>query len=165
MLGDEDPEVVAAATAEMEALLAASEERGLSLVNRCDEALAVADVLIGQAQARRNMAKRLIALAQRDEHRIERVQDVALKVLRAKFPNNKTIELPMHELRSRKSSALWIDEEKVDIDSLPENCVRVKKEFDKTAIKAAIKAGQSFEGIEVQERINWNVSSYTAYNE
>jgi hypothetical protein len=161
MLEDEDPDVVAQATADLEELLAAQEEGSAMLVDRCDRALAIADVLIGQSSARRAMAKRLTALAQADELRVERLQEAAIKMVRLAHPNQKNISLPMHELKSRPSVAVAIDEDLVSPtdENFPEDLVRVKKEFDKTAIKAFLKAGGVIEGLSLEKRINWNVAS------
>ncbi len=157
MLADGDPEVVAHATAELEAKLAAEEGGRLALVERCDAALALADMLIGQSALRRAQAKRLQTLAQTDEAQIERLQEIAIKVLRLAHPSDTRITLPMHELKSRKSEVVAIDEDLVAPEKLPEKLRRTKYEFDKTAIKDFLKKGGTYEGLSLVQRRNWSV--------
>lgn len=162
MLYDEDPEVVEQATADLEALLLAEEGGKVALIERCDQALAMADVLIGQAALRRAQSKRLQALAQADEVLIEKLQSVSIKVLRLAHPDVTRISLPMHELKSRKSEALIVDEDEtsdtyVDPKKLPEELQRIKIEVDKTAAKAFLKAGGKYAGLSIEERRNWSV--------
>ena len=164
MLSDEDPEVVAQATTDLEALLAGQESSQLALVERCDAALSIADVLIGQAAMRRAQSKRLQALAQADEDLIERLQTVSIKLLRLAHPDQKKISLPMHELKFRPSEAVVINEDEtsddyVDPEKLPESLRRVKYEPDKTAIKAFLRGGGVYKGLALEKRRNWSVDS------
>ena len=52
----------------------------------------------------------------------------------------------------RKSKSLEIDTLVCPLEFMPKEFVRVKKEFDKTAITNAIKAGQTIEGCELAEK-------------
>ena len=159
MLEHEDPEVVAQATADLEELLSAQEQGRGMLVERCDRALAIADVLIGQASARRAMAKRLAALAQTDEARIEKLQALAIKMVTLAHPGQKRVSLPLHDLASRSSTAVTIDENLVDTNSLPDELVRIKREFDKAAIKTFLKAGGTLSGLSLEQRTSWSVAN------
>jgi len=164
MLEHEDPKVVAQATADLEELLAAQEEGRGMLVDRCDRALAIADVLIGQASARRAMAKRLTALAQADEARIEKLQSLAISMVTLAHPGQKRVSLPLHDLASRKSEAVVIDVDPdsktfVDPEKLPAELRRVKYEPDKTAIKTFLKAGGTFKGLSLEQRTSWSVAN------
>lgn len=162
MLSDEDPEVVEQATADLEALLLAEEGGKAVLVERCDMALAMADMLVGQAAVRRAQSKRLQVLAQADEALIEKLQTVAIKVLRLAHPDATRISLPMHELKSRKAEAVVIDDDEtsdtyVDPEKLPKELQRIKIELDKTAAKAFLKAGGKFPGLSLEKRRSWSV--------
>ncbi|MCE2838264.1 MAG: siphovirus Gp157 family protein [Cyanobium sp. 49614_E6] len=162
MLSDEDPEVVAQATADLEILLAGQEDSQLTLIDRCDTALCIADVLIGQAAMRRAQSKRLQALAQADETLIERLQTVSIKLLRLAHPDKNSISLPMHELKSRKSQAVIVNEDitsddYVDPEKLPENLRRVTYAPDKTAIKDFLKAGGVYKGLALENRRSWSI--------
>jgi hypothetical protein len=157
MLEHEDPEVVTQATTDLEELLAAQEEGRGMLVERCDRALAIADVLIGQASARRAMAGRLTALAQADEARIEKLQALAIKMVTQAHPYQKNVSLPMHDLASRKSTAVVIDEGLVSPTTIPRELVRIKHEFDKTAIKDFLKKGGTLPGLSLEQRTSWSV--------
>lgn len=162
MLYDEDPEVVEQATADLEALLLAEEDGKAALIDRCDQALAIADVLVGQAALRRAQSKRLQVLAQADEALIEKLQAVAIKVLRLAHPDDTRISLPAHEIKSRASEAVEIDANPdsdtfVNPEKLPTELVRTKVEPDKAAIKAFLKAGGRFPGLSLVKRLNWSV--------
>ena len=157
LLENDDPEIAATAIKDLEALLAAQEEGREVLVERCDRALAIADLLLGQAASRRAMAKRLTAIAQADEARVERLQDLAINMAILAHPAQKRISLPMHDLVSRKSTAVVCDEEIVAPEDLPDELVRVKREFDKTAIKAFLTKGGKREGLSLEQRLNWKV--------
>jgi len=159
MLGDEDPEVVGQATADLEALLLGQEGGQLALIERCDTALSIADVLVGQAAMRRAQSKRLQALAQADEALLERLQDTAIKMLRLAHPDQTRISLPMHELKSRKSEAVVVDEDIVDPEKLPEDLRRVTYAADKAAIKTFLKAGGTHPGLALEKRTSWSVDS------
>jgi hypothetical protein len=162
MLSDEDPEVVAQAAADLEILLAGQEDSQFTLIDRCDTALSIADVLIGQAAMRRAQSKRLQALAQADEALIERLQTVSIKLLRLAYPDKNSISLPMHELKSRKSQAVIVNEDitsddYVDPEKLPENLRRVTYAPDKAAIKDFLKAGGVYKGLALENRRSWNI--------
>jgi len=129
MLSDEDPEVVAQATADLEILLAGQEDSQLTLIDRCDTALCIAD---------------------------------AIKLLRLAHPDKNSISLPMHELKSRKSQAVIVNEDittddYVDPEKLPENLRRVTYAPDKTAIKDFLKAGGVYKGLALENRRSWSI--------
>jgi hypothetical protein len=71
------------------------------------------------------------------------------------FPEDTRFELPSHCITSRRSEALQITCDPAD---LPEDCQRVKIEPDRTAIKAAIKAGAAVPGCELVRRRSWSLS-------
>lgn len=52
----------------------------------------------------------------------------------------------------RKSSSLEIDELVAPLEFMPKQFVRIKKEFDKTAITKALKAGEIIEGCVMTEK-------------
>ena len=159
-LADEDVEVVEQATADLEALLLSQEDGRETLAQRCDAALALADILIGQAAMRRSQSKRLQALAQADEIVIERLQEISIKVLRLAHPGQHRISLPTHELKSRKSTSVNINEEEIAPEDLPEDLVRIKREFDRTAIKQFLQAGGTHRGLALEERRCWKVDGH-----
>lgn len=59
------------------------------------------------------------------------------------------------ELTYRKSETVEIDPD--EIGSLPEEYKRVKVEADKTALKKAIKGGESFKGVHLVEKNNLQI--------
>lgn len=59
------------------------------------------------------------------------------------------------ELTYRKSETVEIDLD--EVDSLPEEYKRVKVEPDKTALKKAIKGGESFKGVHLVEKNNLQI--------
>jgi len=56
----------------------------------------------------------------------------------------------------RKSESLNIDESVMPSD-LPDNFVRVKYEFDKVALKEAIKHGEFFDGVQIIAKKNFSI--------
>lgn len=160
LLDDEDPDVVQHGIKQLEALLASQDDQSGAMAQSVDQALALADLLIGQAATRRAMAKRLLEYARADEAKIERLQQVAINVAKTMLlqPGKKRIDLPLHVLQSRKSTSVVIDEDDLDIDTLPEEVVRVKKEVDKNAAEKLLKSGASLPGLRLENRVNWTVA-------
>lgn len=160
LLDDEDPGVAQHGIEQLEVLLASQDNQSGAMAQSVDQALALADLLIGQAATRRAMAKRLLEYARADEAKVERLQQVAINVAKTMLlqPGKKRIDLPLHVLQSRKSTSVVIDEDDLDIDALPEEVVRVKKEVDKNAAEKLLKSGASLPGLRLEDRVNWTVA-------
>ena len=71
-------------------------------------------------------------------------------------PNATRFSFPNHELSSRKTQAVEIADEA----ALPPEWLTVKTttQPDKTAIKAAIKAGQQIPGAQLLTRRSWRIT-------
>ena len=78
-----------------------------------------------------------------------------LKVLTALRPEVRNFSLPTHELRSRRSEAVEIEDE----DLIPDDLFKSKttRTPDKTPIKAALKGGQEIVGARLVQRTNWSI--------
>jgi len=82
-------------------------------------------------------AKRRLELASRYSKTAE-----SLKILLAKVvPEGEKFSTPYYSISWRKSTAVELDED-VSLDELPDYCVRIKKELDKTEIKNRNKNGE-----------------------
>ena len=154
-----DPEADAETIAELEALLQVQQGSRQALTAKADAYCWVVDNLRAQSAYRKTQAKRLAELAAADERRAQALQDALIKVLTALEPDEKTFRFDNHEIKSRKSSVLEVDEDEVPAD-LPANYLRVKTDvsIDKTAIKAFLKSGGTIAGCKIVERTSWSIA-------
>jgi len=152
----DDENTRAQALAELEAALLAEEGNKQALAAKADATCWVIEHLRGQAAYRHQQAKRLNALAAGDNGRADALEDSLVLVLTRLQPKATRFSFPNHELTSRKSQAVEIDdEETLDPQWLT---VTTTTKPDKTAIKAAIKAGQQIPGAQLLSRRLWRIT-------
>ena len=150
-----DAEVRAQALAELEAALLAEEGNKAALAAKADATCWVIEHLRGQAAYRQQQAKRLNALASGDASRADSLEESLVFVLTQLQPAATRFSFPNHELSSRKSSAVVIDdEEALDPEWL---AVKTTTQPDKAAIKEALKAGRQIEGAQLLSRRSWRI--------
>ena len=150
-----DAEVRAQALAELEAVLLAEEGNKAALAAKADATCWVIEHLRGQAAYRQQQAKRLNALASGDASRADSLEESLVFVLTQLQPAATRFSFPNHELSSRKSSAVVIDdEEALDPEWL---AVKTTTQPDKAAIKEALKAGRQIEGAQLLSRRSWRI--------
>jgi len=159
----DDPEKRALALAELEAALLAEEgnkaalaakavaERFRAVVATCW----VIEHLRGQAAYRQQQAKRLSALAAGDTSRADALEESLIFVLTQLQPKSTRFSFPNHEISSRKSSAVVIDDEEA-LDSEWLTVITTSKP-DKNAIKEALKAGRQITGAQLLSRRSWRI--------
>ena len=135
----DDPEQRASVLAELEAALLAEEGNKAALAAKADATCWVIEHLRGQAAYRQQQVKRLTELSRYDATRAADLVESLVFVLTQLQPTANRFSFPNHELTSRKSQAVEIDDE----DSMPSQWVTLKttSQPDKTAIKEALKAG------------------------
>jgi len=152
---DGDPENEATAVALIETYLEAQGHTLSALESKADNICRYVDHLAAVARFRKEQSQRLAELAAADERRAQQLTDYMLKVLTTLQPDVTKFSLPTHELRSRKSEAVEIDDE----DLIPDDMFREKvtRSPDKSAIKAALKAGQQIIGARLVSRANWTI--------
>ena len=111
--------------------------------------------LRGQAAYRQQQAKRLVELARSEEARADALEDSLVVVLTKLQPAATRFSFPHHELTSRKSQAVEIDDE----DALPAEWLALKttSQPDKAAIKEALKAGHPIPGAQLISRRSWRI--------
>ena len=154
-LETDDPEQRASALAELEAALLAEEGNKAALAAKADATCWVIEHLRGQAAYRQQQAKRLTALAAGDNGRADALEDSLVLVLTRLQPKATRFSFPNHELTSRKSQAVEIDdEEALDPQWL---AVTTTSKPDKAAIKEALKAGRHIEGAQLLYRRSWRI--------
>ncbi|MCT0227968.1 siphovirus Gp157 family protein [Synechococcus sp. CS-1331] len=154
-LESDDAEVRAQALAELEAALLAEESNKAALAAKADATCWVIEHLRGQAAYRQQQAKRLNALASCDASRADLLEESLVFVLTQLQPAATRFSFPNHELTSRKSSAVVIDdEEALDPKWL---AVKTTSQPDKAAIKEALKAGRQIEGAQLLSRRSWRI--------
>jgi len=154
-LETDDPEQRALALAELEAALLAEEGNKQALSAKADATCWVIEHLRGQAAYRQQQAKRLSDLARSDAGRADALEESLIFVLTQLQPAATRFSFPNHELSSRKSSAVVIDdEEALDSEWL---AVTTTTKPDKAAIKEALKAGRHIEGAQLLSRRSWRI--------
>jgi len=134
-----DDDTRAQALTELEAALLSEEGNKQALAAKADATCWVIEHLRGQAAYRQQQAKRLTELSRYDATRADALVESLVFVLTQLQPTANRFSFPNHELTSRKSQAVEIDDE----DSMPSQWVTLKttSQPDKTAIKEALKAG------------------------
>jgi predicted house-cleaning NTP pyrophosphatase (Maf/HAM1 superfamily) len=141
---------------ELEAALLADEGNKRALSAKADAICWVIEHLRGQAAYRQQQAKRLTALAAGDNGRADALETSLVLVLTRLQPKATRFSFPNHELTSRKSSAVEIDdEEALDPQWLT---VTTTTKPDKTAIKEAIKTGKQIPGAQLLSRRLWRIT-------
>jgi len=157
-LVSDDPAVVAASEAELEALIAAGEGAKDALLAKADSWCWVIDRLRDQAASRKAHAARLTALAQADERKADAMLDKLTDRLLFLDPAATKFDLPSHQIKSTKVTKVEVDED-VEPKDLPEAYQSSKTTIsvDKTALKTALKAGTVVEGATLLEYRSWRL--------
>jgi hypothetical protein len=157
-LFSEDPAEVAAATEALEQLITAEAGNRAALTAKADAWCWVIDQLRSQAAARREHADRLRELADQAARRAETLQDQLVAALSRVDPDATKWELAEHRLTSRATTSVEIDPD-VAPDDLPEQFRRTRTttSADKTAIAAALKAGETVPGAQLTTRRSWSI--------
>ena len=154
-LDTDDDDSRAQALAELEAALLAEEGNKQALVAKADATCWVIEHLRGQAAYRQQQAKRLTELSRSDASRADALEDSLVLVLTRLQPSATRFSFPNHELTSRKSQAVEIEDE----ESLPPEWLALKttSQPDKAAIKEALKAGHLIPGAQLISRRSWRI--------
>ena len=154
-LETDDPEQRASALAELEAALLAEEGNKAALAAKADATCWVIEHLRGQAAYRQQQAKRLADLARSDAGRADALEESLIFVLTQLQPAARRFSFPNHELSSRKSQAVVIDDE----DALDAEWLAIKttSQPNKAAIKEALKAGRQITGAQLLTRRSWRI--------
>ncbi|MFM7267053.1 MAG: siphovirus Gp157 family protein [Cyanobium sp.] len=154
-LETDDDDSRAQALAELEAALLAEEGNKQALAAKADAACWVIEHLRGQAAYRQQQAKRLTDLARSDAGRADALEESLVFVLTQLQPTATRFSFPNHELSSRKSQAVVIDDEQtLDSEWLT---VTTTSKPDKAAIKEALKAGRQITGAQLLSRRSWRI--------
>ena len=156
LLFSDDPDEVAAATAKLEALIAFESGNRRALESKADAWCWVIDHMRAQADARAAHAQRLKDLASSAQQQADALQERLIAALQKVAPDETRWELPEHKITSRRSQAVELTAEAMD---LPEQFQRVKTTVsaDKTALAAALKGGAQIEGAALVERRSWSI--------
>jgi hypothetical protein len=150
-----DDDTRAQALAELEAALLAEEGNKQALAAKADATCWVIEHLRGQAAYRQQQAKRLTELSRSDASRADALEESLVFVLTQLQPTATRFSFPNHELTSRKSQAVEIDDE----DALDPQWLSFSttSKPDKAAIKEALKAGQLIPGAQLLSRRSWRI--------
>ena len=155
LLFSDDPDEAAAATAELEALIAFESGNRRALDAKADAWCWVIDHMRAQAAARAAHAQRLKDLATSAEQQADALQERLIAALQKVAPDETTWELPEHKITSRRSQAVEV----ADISELPTEFItsRTTHSPNKTALAAALKGGAQIEGCSLVERRSWSI--------
>jgi hypothetical protein len=115
----------------------------------------VIEHLRGQAAYRQQQVKRLSELSRSDASRADALEDSLVLVLTRLQPKATRFSFPNHELSSRKSQAVEIDDEEA-LDHQWLSFTTTTKP-DKAAIKEALKAGHLIPGAQLVSRRSWRI--------
>ena len=154
-LETDDDDARSQALADLEAALLAEEGNKVPLAAKADATCWVIEHLRGQAAYRQQQAKRLTDLSRSDASRADALEDSLVMVLTRLQPSATRFSFPNHELTSRKSSAVVIDDEQA-LDPAWLSFTTTSKP-DKAAIKEALKAGQQITGAQLLSRRSWRI--------
>lgn len=156
LLATDNPDEEASAVALIEQYLDAQGHTAALIEAKSDNICRYIDHLNAVAQFRKQQAQRLAELAEADFQRAESLRTYMLNVLTRLYPDQRKFSLPTHELKSRRSQAVVID----DLAELPTEYLRPKTTYspDKTAIKAALKQGNPVPGARLEERTSWSIN-------
>jgi hypothetical protein len=152
----DDNDIRSQALAELEAALLAEEGNKAALAAKADATCWVIEHLRGQAAYRQQQAKRLTDLARSDASRAEALENSLVLVLTRLQPQATRFSFPNHELTSRRSQAVEIDDEQaLDPEWLT---VKTTSQPDKAAIKQALKAGHQIPGVQLLSHRSWRIT-------
>ena len=131
------------------------DSRAQALAAKADATCWVIEHLRGQAAYRQQQAKRLTELSRSDASRADALEDSLVLVLTRLQPTSTRFSFPNHELTSRKSQAVEIDDE----DALDPQWLSFSttSKPDKAAIKEALKAGTEITGAQLSSRRSWRI--------
>ena len=150
-----DDDTRAQALAELEAALLAEEGNKAALAAKADATCWVIEHLRGQAAYRQQQARRLTELSRSDASRANALEESLVFVLTQLQPTATRFSFPNHELSSRKSQAVEInDEDALDPEWLS---FTTTSKPDKAAIKEALKAGTEITGAQLISRRSWRI--------
>jgi hypothetical protein len=150
-----DDDTRALALAELEAALLAEKGNKHALAAKADATCWVIEHLRGQAAYRQQQAKRLTELSRSDAGRADALEESLVLVLTRLQPSATRFSFPNHELSSRKSQSVEIDDEEV-LDPHWLSFTTTSKP-DKAAIKEALKAGREIPGAQLISRRSWRI--------
>ncbi len=151
----DDEDARSQALAELEAALLAEEGNKQALAAKADATCWVIEHLRGQAAYRQQQAKRLTELSRSDAGRADALEESLVLVLTQLQPTATRFSFPNHELSSRKSQAVEIDDE--DARDPQWLSFTTTSKPDKAAIKEALKAGREIPGAQLISRRSWRI--------
>jgi DNA repair exonuclease SbcCD ATPase subunit len=155
-LQSDDDDSRSQALAELEAALMAEEGNKQALAAKADATCWVIEHLRGQAAYRQQQAKRLTDLSRSDASRADALEESLVRVLTRLQPQATRFSFPNHELTSRRSQAVEIDDEQA---LAPEwLTVKTTSQPDKAAIKQALKAGHQILGVQLLSHRSWRIT-------
>ena len=154
LLFSDDPAEVANATTTLEVLISAESDNRKAVEAKADAWCWVIDAIRARRDARKARAQALADLAAADDQQADALQDRLIQALQKVDPEATKYDLPEHKITSRRTESVIVD---APAEELPAEFARVKVEANKTALKAALKAGEQIDGCTLVERRSWTI--------
>lgn len=154
-LGSDDPAEIEEATALLESYLAEEEANESAMLAKADNICYYIASIEAKAEFLAAESKRIKEREEAERKRAERLKSNMLRILTTLNPEQRKFSLPLHELVSRTTESIDIE----DPDLIPEDLFRttVRREPDKTQIKAAIKGGVDVPGAQLVRKTSWSI--------
>jgi len=149
---EDDPSIIE----QLEGLLLAEEQAQDALFEKADAYCWVIEKLRATAAARSDAAQRLKDLATQDGHKADKLEEKLIQCLQKVQPDKTKYILSNHNIISRKTSVLQLESDLLP-EEMPKPYQRIKVEFNRQAIKDALKAGKDVEGAAFVERRSWSI--------
>lgn len=156
LLSSDDPDELEAGRLILEEYLAAEEQTQDAIRRKADGVCHAVRMLTAQADFRKAESKRLAELAKGDELQAQRLTDYMVKILTTLYPGETKFSLPHHELTSRQSARVEVDEALLPKEFFSTRIIEETKP-NKDSIKAALKAGASIAGAALVTLRNWKI--------
>lgn len=140
----------------LEGLLLEEAQAQDQLFQKADSWCWVIGKLRATAAARNAAAQRLKDLATQDQKKADQLEEKLIQCLQKVKPGDTKYRLPNHNITSRSSNFVHLEPDLLP-EELPRAYQRIKHEFDKQAIKEALKAGKKVEGAALVSRRTWSI--------
>ena len=127
------------------------------LFKRADELLTFRAALRERARYRKSESDRIRTMVKSDTDKADRIEATVIRMLRLALEDQGAtkFDLPMHEIRSRMTTQVVIDDYECAMETLPEDCRKVEIKPDKSGIKKALQNGRVIPGCRLHTDRSW----------
>jgi len=157
LINSDDPLERQHAMEEMEMFLQGVANDREELLKRADELLTFRAALRERARYRKSESDRIRTMVKSDTDKADRIETTVIRMLRLALEDQGAtkFDLPMHEIRSRMTTQVVIDDYECAMETLPEDCRKVEIKPDKAGIKKALQDGRQIPGCRLHTDRAW----------